>query len=710
MKHLRPLQPLRSLPCVGVLTLVAGAFGNSASAQAPVNEDFSSGALPTSLEISGTSVSFDGSAAVFDGPASTDRSTLRTVADDYYSGSFVVEVTVAMGSDIAFFGMGTGTSAGGEPEGPSINLRMHPSSILSGRMHWAELADPSSFQNIESFGNPGSGTHRLRMTWDASAQTAFFEVDEDYAGGTMVPDYASPIIDGSDNNFSNSNSRIMFGSSAQNGWQAALPGSFDDLSIVNTVLDTPPIADSGADFNVDEGQMGVILDGSGSSDPDNDLLAYSWAQLAGTMVALSGPSTDQPTFDAPFVVGMSETLRFQLTVTANGESDVSMVDVTINPFDSDGDGLSDGVEILTYGTDPNVADTDMDGLNDGDEVNRLDPITSLPAPTDPLNPDSDSDTLLDGDEVANGTDPLLFDDITPPTADPGASQSVQAGSPVLLDGNDSFDDTTFTVDLVYSWAFTSTPSGSTAAFDDASSSTPSFVADLPGAYVVELVVTDEAGLTSVPVELTVSSLNVAPTADAGDDLTVLVNGAAVLDGLGSSDPDGDAVTYTWTLASAPTGSMAILVGAATANPALTPDLEGEYAFDLVVNDGFVDSVAAQVVVTAIDPGDFAKDKVRETFDYVRALPKSAFDKRGHKRALLGRLRVVMRHLDKGRTFHAAWYLEHIVIPRVDGVALRGTVDPKGWWFCQYRPDWIVSEADQEVVYDCLKAALDALCS
>ena len=50
----------------------------------------------------------------------------------------------------------------------------------------------------------------------------------------------------------------------------------------------------------------------------------------------------------------------------------------------------------------------------------------------------------------------------------------------------------------------------------------------------------------------------------------------------------------------------------------------------------------------------------------------------------------------------------LVLPRVDGVSLRGSVDPKGW--CQQnRPDWIVDETAQGDVYDCLKAALDALC-
>ncbi|HUL44964.1 MAG TPA: OmpA family protein [Bacteroidota bacterium] len=70
--------------------------------------------------------------------------------------------------------------------------------------------------------------------------------------------------------------------------------------------------------------------------------------------------------------------------------------------DSDGDGLSDYDEVMTYHTDPNKMDTDGDGLSDGDEV--------LKYHTDPLKVDTDGDGLSDGDEVLKyHTDPLKVD-------------------------------------------------------------------------------------------------------------------------------------------------------------------------------------------------------------------------------------------------------------------------------------------------------------
>jgi len=76
-----------------------------------------------------------------------------------------------------------------------------------------------------------------------------------------------------------------------------------------------------------------------------------------------------------------------------------------NP-DTDGDGLSDYEEIMIYGTDPLNPDTDGDGLLDGWEVNpvRIDQygIQRYQAPTDPLNTDTDGDGMPDGWEVKYG--------------------------------------------------------------------------------------------------------------------------------------------------------------------------------------------------------------------------------------------------------------------------------------------------------------------
>ncbi|HJS18404.1 MAG TPA: matrixin family metalloprotease, partial [Anaerolineales bacterium] len=66
--------------------------------------------------------------------------------------------------------------------------------------------------------------------------------------------------------------------------------------------------------------------------------------------------------------------------------------------DTDQDGIADQDETLITGTDPNNPDSDGDGLTDGVEVqNRM----------NPLDPDMDRDGVSDGQEVSQGSDPFF---------------------------------------------------------------------------------------------------------------------------------------------------------------------------------------------------------------------------------------------------------------------------------------------------------------
>lgn len=70
-----------------------------------------------------------------------------------------------------------------------------------------------------------------------------------------------------------------------------------------------PQADAGIDQTVDERTL-VNLDGSGSSDPDDDPLTFSWSQTDGPDVDLVAAATEYPSFTAPGVDGDS-TLTFR---------------------------------------------------------------------------------------------------------------------------------------------------------------------------------------------------------------------------------------------------------------------------------------------------------------------------------------------------------------------------------------------------------------
>jgi hypothetical protein len=98
--------------------------------------------------------------------------------------------------------------------------------------------------------------------------------------------------------------------------------------------------------------------------------------------------------------------------------------------------------------------------------------------------------------------------------------------------------------------------------------------------------------------------NTAPTANAGPDRIGYAGQIVSLDGTGSSDPEGDPLTYRWAFVSVPQDSArtnADLNGAHTATPSFTPDLNGSYMLSLVVNDGTLDSQIDLVAVYVSPP-------------------------------------------------------------------------------------------------------------
>ncbi len=86
------------------------------------------------------------------------------------------------------------------------------------------------------------------------------------------------------------------------------------------------------------------------------------------------------------------------------------------------------------------------------------------------------------------------------TADAGSDQTVQIGQTVTLNGADSKDSKG--TDLSYSWTFTAKPNGSTAALANTKQAKPTFVADLPGEYEVELTVSNANGEDKDKVKIT----------------------------------------------------------------------------------------------------------------------------------------------------------------------------------------------------------------
>lgn len=368
---------------------------------------------------------------------------------------------------------------------------------------------------------------------------------------------------------------------------------------------TPPMAHAGPDQTVTFGEL-VQLDGSGSTDADGDALDFNWgfSSLPSSSVAsLSDPEAAKPSFEVD-VPG-----NYVLRLVVNDKDTESVPDtVTINTLNS--------APVADSGQDQTVLVGDtitLDGSRssdvDGDEITYLWTVNSAPEGSqavlsDPLSaqpvfeidmPGAYAIQLVVNDGSEDSTPDIVSISTrnSPPVANAGVDQGVATGDTVVLDGSGSSD-----IDgdaLRFTWSLTGIPEGSGATLSDVNSVDPSFQIDKPGAYTVQLIVND-GDEDSTPDTVTITTRNSAPLADAGPDRTMFVGETVQLDGGVSSDVDGDALTYTWSLVSIPQGSGAVLSDPTAIGPVFGVDLPGTYIAQLIVTDGELDSEPDQIVI------------------------------------------------------------------------------------------------------------------
>lgn len=311
---------------------------------------------------------------------------------------------------------------------------------------------------------------------------------------------------------------------------------------------TPPVANAGPDQEVQQGTT-ALLSGAGSYDLEDDLLTYNWRvvrQPEGSAVALSDASAISPTF-APVTLGEYE---FELIV-------------------SDGEANSQPDSVIITAVDYPVEQPDPYSP----EVNNP---NNEPRIKDP--------NIVNNPEVVGNR---------APTANAGPDQAAVLAQVITLDGSASADPDGDAI--TYAWQLVEAPVEAQVTLNDAQTARPNFTVTVAGNYIFSLTVND-GRLNSSPDTVLVSTENLPPIADAGDDAEILIGESLQLNGAESYDPEGAPITYSWTIASGPEGLTA-LADATTFQPTLTGSVPGVYLIDLIVNDGELNSQPDQVKVT-----------------------------------------------------------------------------------------------------------------
>jgi len=222
------------------------------------------------------------------------------------------KTAIVLAAAVTFSACGGGGSGGGGVTGP---LNRAPVSNAGG----AQSVDEFATVNLDGSASSDPDGDTITFAWTQTAGSSVTISNGDTAQASFdAPDVTAV----------NTPDVLTFQLQVNDG---TLNGTATVSVTVNDAglgANSPPTANAGGAQTVAELST-VNLDGSGSSDPDdNDVLTYAWLQTAGPPVTLSDTTVAQPSFMSPDVVAPT-VLSFQLTVDDGSDNDMAAVDITV---------------------------------------------------------------------------------------------------------------------------------------------------------------------------------------------------------------------------------------------------------------------------------------------------------------------------------------------------------------------------------------------
>jgi chitinase len=192
----------------------------------------------------------------------------------------------------------------------------------------------------------------------------------------------------------------------------------------------------------------------------------------------------------------------------------------------------------------------------------------------------------------------------PPAPIPNRAPVAKAGMDITghlapagteLDGSESSDKDGD--ELTFSWEIKTEPDGAGSTLSDAASPTPVLLTQTPGEYEIELTVTDPDGASGFDTVI-VTLENDAPRPVLSVSLTTpALRENIELSAVDTTDPNGQPLSFAWTLESSPAGST-LPSSFDGMVQTVSFDVEGDYQFSLEVSDGF-DTVRLDAPVISV---------------------------------------------------------------------------------------------------------------